>query len=453
MVPALQSSSVVCRPAVEPSEMERERQELWIQAEALTASAFQASADRLRRKGAIHLKLQARTWAQWEREQHGRDPMLDEDDRQEEKPPKPQAETVEIDGEEVRISRWHASRARGRARKFEVMRHCNEAPDFLRIECRVCGAEHHHPIGCNHRECPRCRFDQASRVKRVVTNGRRALRAATIAKKRDRTIREKLLTLTAPHYGAGWVREAKATNADTIKLGATRRRIEAIHSAWVTFGPWLRDYMLSKLPQTKKGKPQKGLVPLCHFFRVFEWTEGEDEQGHPHFHIYIHGPFLSHVAIREAWERALEIATGEASAGVIVDIRKVTDGGNVRDAQGKKHNVVDELVKYMVKDLSTANRGRFIDPVSLAAILVQMEGRRRRQTSAGFGEWAEMVRERIEEKECHECETTGGLEARHIPHAVEKFPCGRGPPNNRPAYTVQIVAPALLTLRQLAFQI
>jgi hypothetical protein len=236
-----------------------------------------------------------------------------------------------------------------------------------------------------------------------------------------------------------------------VTLPAVERRITAVFAAWQVFRDWLRDYMKEQLPARERGS----LIELCHFFRVHEWTEGEDGQGHPHWHVWIHGPFLDQKRLAKEWASALGTVTGEAVKKVVVDIREVTDGGKM-SREGRRQRVVDELVKYMVKDLSNVKDQHFVDPVVYARVLLALTGRRSRQTSAGLSAHMEACRPTERDLWCGECGTVGGIEHRIVPDPLVRHRCEGGPglARGRPRRETSIdVGPLPLGAPQFAFQI
>lgn len=406
-----------------PTPLDDERAELWRQVEALTAQARQGRADELARAGVRHLALQRLEWEQWERGEL------------EEKPPRPEPVKVELNGREFEVSKWHAARHSGAVGKYKRIDTCGQGDGYLKMTCGSCDEEHYMRLGCGHRECPRCRHLHANRTKRYVENARRALRDAAKKQCVSYKLRERMLTLTVPHYE--W-RPGQP---------AAEFRIRVLYAAWDIFRDWLREYQLQRTPE--------GAEDLVHFFRVWEWTEGEDGDGHPHFHVYVHGPFLPQDEIKKAWARALKCASGEDIEEVIVDIRAATDKGNVKGKDGRKRRLVDELVKYMLKDYSMFSRDKFVNPAVLARVLNEMMRRRQRQTSRGFSAWSEMARERLEQKHCTCCGVVGELEVIHHPHTLKRFEVERGPPCNRaPRVAHKIMRPALPAIpAQQRFQI
>lgn len=177
---------------------------------------------------------------------------------------------------------------------------------------------------------------------------------------------EKFLTLTAPHV-----------SDDTIAI-----RIARVFDVWPLFLRALNTYF------------REYAVRSAEWFRVFEWTIGNDELGHPHLHLWLFCPFLPPDTLREWWTSALlSVGCPSASltgggkrgtAGAIVHIEKVTaeDGG------------ARELIKYLTKDIT--NNGDKIRPELYAEVYVALDGRRITQASRGFMARAEGAAQRCE---------------------------------------------------------
>jgi hypothetical protein len=258
------------------------------------------------------------------------------------------------------------------------------------------------------------------KLKKAILAAERSLRFHAKALHSDLRLRERFLTLTVPHCGAGAVHGRKGTT----ELRAVERRIAVLYEAWAIFCRSMREMMLEQLPARNHAK----LADLCHFFRVFEWKEGSDGDGHPHFHLWLHSPFLRHELIQAAWKEALETVMGETVQDPIVDIRLVSMAGNVR-ADGRKTRVVDELIKYMIKDFSDRDRGRFVNPVTYAAVLIAMTGRRSRQTSAGLSAHIAACVQTERDMHCRVCGVVGAMEHRVVPDSLVRWSCDTGPPS------------------------
>jgi hypothetical protein len=113
-------------------------------------------------------------------------------------------------------------------------------------------------------------------------------------------------------------------------------------------------------------------VRTAEWLRVFEWTPGSDEHGHPHLHLWILSPFLPHDELERWWREALIEETGDSNLKrVIVHIQEVDENGAER-----------ELIKYLTKDI-TAN-GEKLAPELYAEVYKTLDGARSTQASKGF---------------------------------------------------------------------
>ena len=261
----------------------------------------------------------------------------------------------------VWVSSWHWTRAEGSEAHFERMDRCADSQQYLERKCSPgCSGNGEVHVGCNKRDCPTCRPKIARKLRHGYENGMNALQAEAKKLRLNRTFKLKFLTLTVPHCGAGEV-DGEWFDSPTV------RRIHAARAAWRVFAGWLREEMVER----SKGHPE-----LSHYIRAMEWTEGDDGLGHPHFHLLLHSPFLPVDDIRDQWCKAWNAVTHEKRERLIVRVEAVTPG------------VYQELVKYLVKDLSEGRDNTFVDPQIMAEALAEFDGARLRQTSAGFSEWA-----------------------------------------------------------------
>lgn len=257
---------------------------------------------------------------------------------------------------------WYSARERAQLERPSRVADCGA--ETLQISCQGCGEVHEQRSGCRiGLLCVPCRGAIAA-AKRAAF---RAARAAAVA---DATARglfrtnqrggrwsEKFLTLTAPH-----------DPRDTIAV-----RIEHVLKAWPRF--------LRKLNAIWK----RNGVRSAEWFRVFEWTPGSDELGHPHLHVWILSPFLPREDVEHWWREALAEETGYVRTDpVIIDLREVL-------SDGAEH----ELIKYLTKDI-TAN-GTKLAPELYAEVYKALDGQRSTQASRGF-----MGRAVVEKQAC-EC--------------------------------------------------
>lgn len=150
---------------------------------------------------------------------------------------------------------------------------------------------------------------------------------------------EKLLTLTAPHVVGDTVGE----------------RIARVLSAWRLFLKRLNAFLRSIAAHTSSA-----------WFRVFEWTPGNDGKGHPHLHVWFFGPFLEQPMLRDWWATALGVEDA------IVDIKEVHDS----------RGAAQELIKYLTKDIDA--NGDKIAAELYAEVYMALDEKRLTQASRGF---------------------------------------------------------------------
>ncbi len=247
--------------------------------------------------------------------------------------------------------KWHQDRAKGQRQRIETVLGCGGTT--LRMTCAACGKSHERPQGCRvGLLCVRCRSAIGSEKRAAFMRARRAVLSSAQHRGLLSPLRpkgpygEKFLTLTAPHV-----------RTDSI-LG----RIERVLAAW--------RLLLRRLNQHFRANG----IRSAEWYRVFEWTPGDDDRGHPHLHVWVFCPFLPLESIRSWWRTALAQADCPAELAVraIVHIEEITesDGG------------ARELIKYLTKDITDG--GQKLDPQLYAQVYKALDGRRSTQSSRGF---------------------------------------------------------------------
>jgi hypothetical protein len=224
----------------------------------------------------------------------------------------------------------------------------------------------------------------------------------------DARLGERLVTLTAPHVGTVAERVAWCFAAWTPFL---KRWNEYIRDQF-TYRIFMRNHATGRVKLQRHAVPCPGKdereplreadgqpVPvreLCHEARFFEWTQGADGEGHPHFHVWAFGCYVPHALIELWWREAWCEASGKDIERIIVDVRAVkgdevevrdANGNPVLDAEGrpKKARIDHELIKYLTKEWEA---GQHAPPEVFAALWAELSPKRARQTSRGFGAWA-----------------------------------------------------------------
>lgn len=162
---------------------------------------------------------------------------------------------------------------------------------------------------------------------------------------------ERLITLTAPH------------------VGSARDRVRWMRDAFAWFNRKLHEYRLDELGAAN--------VRYCAQARFFEWTDGDDGQGHPHWHVWDFGPFVPRELLTEWWHEAWRRTSRSDAPMLDVDVRAVA-GDTVENGETR---IDKELVKYLTKSW-----GGSAD--AFAEVYAELVGRRARQTSRGFASWS-----------------------------------------------------------------
>jgi hypothetical protein len=260
-------------------------------------------------------------------------------------------------------AKWYNDRARGHRERIERVKACQT--DIIHVSCSACGVGPELAAGCRAwMLCVRCRGAVSAALRARFLAARRLIVEQALERNLFRPLRrggrygERFLTLTVPH--------------ECPSIG---ERIGVAYAAWPRFLKLFNGYLRDRV------------IRSVEWFRVFEWTPGEDGLGHPHFHLWLFSPFIDVDLIREWWAHALA-AEGCAATRVIVDIKAVTD----------PRTAAVELIKYMLKDITAS--GEKIPPAVFARVYEALAGRRMRQASEGFIGLAKRV------SPCCECGAT-----------------------------------------------
>lgn len=280
-------------------------------------------------------------------------------------------------------SQWHLSRAKGARELFGRVRSCAEQDSYrVNLTCRGCSNKSSIPVGCDsHWFCPTCRVQRAKEYRlelQAKLGGLQSLatRAGLTARSRRHQpggrFGARFITLTLPH------------------VGQPRERIQTLMKTWPRFWRLLSDKLRPRLkkhaargvviPEGKEGElVGASLWDLVHYLWVIEWTPGSDGDGHPHLHVWLFSPFIDQAELERLWRRAYEDVTGKQVEKLIVDVRSAS---NDSDAAAL------ELCKYLVKDWEVdAGGSKQVRPEVFAQAYAELDGRRLRQTSAGFSDF------------------------------------------------------------------
>ena len=175
-------------------------------------------------------------------------------------------------------AKWHAGRAKGQRLRCQTVGHCGEGT--VRVQC-PCGDVVEAPIRCGTvRLCFSCMARRSHKNRRRWTRAYHAVRhQGQHAGRYSRSYpggrwTDKHLVLTAPHVTIrnerGFVDEQQTAY----------ERVRVVLAAWRYFSRRLQRW------QREHGRAS------VYFYRCFEWTIGADGLGHPHLHVWIHGPWL-----------------------------------------------------------------------------------------------------------------------------------------------------------------
>ena len=319
-------------------------------------------------------------------------------------------EAVELTVKDHPGTPWHAARARGAAARFEAVRECGLV-SVLVERCPGCGQRSELHLRCSDRFfCGHCRkaagrayrdtfrrqaagLIQCAEVEGFVYRRDRN-RAAAAAERKMELLSERLVTFTAPHLPG-----------DTVTS-----RIERMRGAWSRMVRALaadtrRRFRGSLALKTYEGLRMVKRRQLTQWIAVNEWTPGADGLGHPHVHLWHFGAYLDHAWLVQQWAECLKLADKAIARHVaelesrdetfrpIVDVRAVRAGfvdevTGAGQKTGKRVKIDREIYKYLTKDWADTDANRRVDPVVYAEVYAAFLGKRMRQSSSGFRDWA-----------------------------------------------------------------
>jgi hypothetical protein len=210
---------------------------------------------------------------------------------------------------------------------------------------------------------------ETSGVSARPTRGYRGRFAAWLADLLQlQAMEREVLTLTAPHFRNRSIGEC----------------IWIVLDAWALFLKRLNRHLADRDALS------------AEFFRVFEWTIGDDGRGHPHLHVWLLCPYLERDELQRWWGEALASLTGDAAS-----LRAV-----IHIAEVSGHDVDQELIKYLTKDITPD--GAKLAPELYAEVYKALDERRSTQASKGFMARADEAR-----RVC-ECGCTLPKRVRHV---------------------------------------
>lgn len=295
---------------------------------------------------------------------------------------------------------WHHRRAEGQANRFEKLDRCGSIWNS-EAQCAACDAKGARATDTRRLTCglvnlcPRCRGREARRLR---TKSRHLM--ANLPEEYEQLIRWRshewrwrFLTLTVPH-GRGIVTDTR----------------DLVRRLWPKFWRWVSAHIAKDLHAT--------VIPL--FIKCLEITadEDRDDDGHAHLHVAILSPFISRNLLGLWWGRALAETGRECPQASVSDVLDGTQKGAreepakyraaveqtfrtrrgphgrplaesqtpwqaehgrvpfpVLDVRKTKADLADELVKYLVKDITAG--GDRIAPRAYAEVYKAVSGRRR----------------------------------------------------------------------------
>jgi len=263
--------------------------------------------------------------------------------------------------EAQRRALWYTSRAKGQRERFESVRGCQQRVT-MQVLCTECGSVAEQGARCRIGIlCVSCRGKILQRQRMRFARARRAV----LERARHRNLfspfrlggyySEKLLTLTIPH----------------LPEHDVSARIRFVLAAWPHFLKRMNAYLRERDAEH------------VEWLRHWEWTSGDDGQGHPHMHVWFFGPFLPHKREDDritAWWREALVRAGFPPARLdwlVVDLRSVVNGG-VDEGDG----IVTEVCKYVTKDMIAP--GLPVPPEVYGRVYEELDGRRPLQASRGF---------------------------------------------------------------------
>jgi hypothetical protein len=293
-----------------------------------------------------------------------------------------------------RSTQWHASRAKNKRELFGRVAKCGtEEGTKVTIVCRDCKTKTEIDVGCGSRWfCPKCRVETVKKFRGDFERKRLGLlttaaRAGLTRRRQERSKRwgERMLTLTLPHVG-------NATD-----------RIDMLCETWNRFFRLLRDRLrpslqdpsgitVDELPRAsspngvrQRDELELSLWDLFTYLRVLEWTPGADGDGHPHFHVWIFSRFLDKDLLHALWTRAYyEVRRARLAVGPIQEIALIRPF--IQECKGSP---AAELIKYLTKDWEINDSGaRRASPAVFSSVYARLDGKRLRQSSARFADWA-----------------------------------------------------------------
>jgi len=294
-----------------------------------------------------------------------------------------------------RCTRWHESRAKTKRELFERVDACGSSEGTkITLVCRSCKNATPIEVGCGSKWfCPTCRTQQVVKFRKDFNRKRLGLvTAATLAgytrrnQKKSERWGERLATFTLPSRGSASERieVLRKTWARFWRLLGDRLRGELGGLSSITF-----DDLAHNFPNGRPGSAPEfvPIADLLSYLLVFEWTPGKgDGLGHPHLHVWMFSRYIDNKEVlHPLWTRAYhEVARKMGLLGPDETVELL-----VPDVRKADHDVDRELIKYLTKDWEIQEGGaKRAAPEVFAEVYAQLDGKRLKQSSAGFAKWA-----------------------------------------------------------------
>jgi hypothetical protein len=270
------------------------------------------------------------------------------------------------------MAKWHTGRDNGQKYRFKRLDQCGAR--VMVATCGACNGERKAvEEGCGiARLCERCSLRKAK--KRRARFGRARERVAVALNRlgclRRRRVRnrlysprwtDKMLTLTLPHVLRCDVDPERIARGGKRKLtplfqlahdawglapeeiDTTMMRILAVRAAWSIFARKLRAYWKELDDAARKAHAPRVMMPWKDdepapppMHRAFEWTPGDDQLGHPHYHLWLLCPWVDADELALMWTEAVRAAGIPCEQTVIIKLQRFRDFDR---------NAVGELIK------------------------------------------------------------------------------------------------------------
>jgi hypothetical protein len=362
--------------------------------------------------------------------------------------------------------KWHMQRARGQRHRFERVAECQET-ETVEVFCRSCSTK----AGSRAARCRTALVCLSCRRKIA----REKLAKTVLARRAAIDLVAKRGLFRSNRKGGRWSEKLVTLTIQALPELGVSERIAYARAAWAQFvrlwSKWLREH-----PDGQHRDAQNHR--LSRWLRHTEWTPGQDDRGHPHFHFWFLGPYIENriggrqdvsemwwralreaaiglpavmraLASRRGWTEGPELGAVEIRAcrltprlGVRVEraLRRALAMGGVakphcmiQAVKGK--GALAEVIKYLFKDivdakqLSIANvdasrlTGSRLPPGLWAEVYASFDGTRTTQGSIGLMSLAHRLKTHEHGtcgRACDECGTVGDWRVVRRPFTMQE---------------------------------